>query len=44
MQSEQLEIEDQRMLPYGFVDDGSDDTEYVDDDGQQWEVVDRWIT
>ena len=42
MQSEQLEIEDQRMLPYGFVDDGSDE-QYTDIDGERWEVVDSWI-
>jgi len=42
MQNEQLEIEDQRMLPYGFVDDGSDE-QYTDIDGERWEVVDSWI-
>ena len=42
MQSEQLEIEDQRMLPYGFVDDGSGE-DVVDIDGERWEVVDSWI-
>ena len=42
MQNEQLEIEDQRMLPYGFVDDGSDE-QYTDIDGERWEGVDSWI-
>ena len=45
MQSEQLEIEDQRMLPYGFIDDGTDE-EYTEIDGEKWQIVDRndsWI-
>ena len=42
MQNEQMELEDERMLPYGFVDDGSEE-EYTEIEGERWQVVDSWI-
>jgi hypothetical protein len=35
-----METLEQDMLPFGVIDDGLEEETFVDDQGQQWNVVD----
>jgi hypothetical protein len=40
MWEDQMETLEQDMLPFGVIDDGLEEETFVDDQGQQWNVVD----